>query len=84
MQTAKLFKNGRSQAVRLPAEFRFDGDEVLIRRDPASGDVVLSPKPTSLEAFFRLRDQLLQQAPEQFADFLDQRNQGRHVERDWP
>ena len=33
-QTAKLFMNGRSQAVRLPAEFRFEGDEVEIRRDP--------------------------------------------------
>ena len=32
-RTAKLFKNGRSQAVRLPADFRFEGDEVEIRRD---------------------------------------------------
>ena len=31
-QTAKLFMNGRSQAVRLPAEFRFSGREVLIER----------------------------------------------------
>lgn len=84
MQTAKIFKNGRSQAVRLPAEFRFEGDEVLIRRDPASGDVVLSAKPVSLDAFFRLRDRLLKQAPEEFADFLDDRDQGRHVEREWP
>jgi antitoxin VapB len=30
--TAKLFRNGRSQAVRLPREFRFEGDEVRIRR----------------------------------------------------
>ena len=44
MQTAKLFKNGRSQAVRLPAEYRFEGDEVLIRRDPETGDVILSPR----------------------------------------
>ena len=36
--TAKLFKNGRSQAVRLPAEFRFEGTEVNIRRDPETGD----------------------------------------------
>jgi antitoxin VapB len=76
MGTAKIFKNGRSPAVRLPAEFRFEGDEVLIRRDPASGDVVLSAKPTSLDAFFRLRDRMLQQAPEQFTDFLDERDQG--------
>lgn len=84
MRTAKIFKNGRSQAVRLPAEFRFEGDEVLIRRDPASGEVVLSAKPTSLGAFFRLRDRLLKQAPEEFADFLGERDQGVQVERDWP
>ena len=84
MQTAKIFKNGRSQAVRLPAEYRFDGDEVLIRRDPASGDVILSTKPVSLDAFLRLRDRLLKIAPEQFAGFLDRRRQGRHIERDWP
>ena len=41
-QIAKLFQNGRSQAVRLPAEFRFEQKEVYIRRDPLSGDVVNS------------------------------------------
>ncbi|HEX9701860.1 MAG TPA: AbrB/MazE/SpoVT family DNA-binding domain-containing protein, partial [Rhodospirillales bacterium] len=41
-RTAKLFKNGRSQAVRLPAEFRFEGQEVFVRRDAATGDVILS------------------------------------------
>lgn len=44
-QTAKIFATGRSQAVRLPLEFRFDVSEVFIRRDPATGDVVLSRKP---------------------------------------
>jgi virulence-associated protein VagC len=43
-QTAKIFKNGRSQAVRLPKEFRFEGDEVEIRRDPVTGAVLLEPK----------------------------------------
>jgi antitoxin VapB len=51
-QTAKLFKNGRSQAVRLPAAYRFEGEEVYIRRDPATGDVILSTKPRSFERFF--------------------------------
>lgn len=49
MQTAKLFLNGRSQAVRLPKAFRFEGaTEVFIERD---GDrVVLSPdKRPSIE-----------------------------------
>lgn len=43
---AKLFVTGGSQAVRLPAEFRFDGTtEVYIRRDDATGDVILSRRP---------------------------------------
>ena len=37
MPTAKLFRNGRSQAVRLPVDFRFEGSEVYVRRDPATG-----------------------------------------------
>lgn len=44
-RTAKLFKNGASQAVRLPAEFRFEGEEVYVTRDDATGDVVLSNRP---------------------------------------
>ena len=51
-QVAKLFMNGRSQAVRLPVAFRFDGDEVFIRQDPETGDVILSRKPESLDSFF--------------------------------
>jgi len=52
-RTAKLFKNGSSQAVRLPSEFRFEGDEVYISRDEA-GDVVLSTRPgaKTWDAFF--------------------------------
>ena len=45
-RTAKIFTTGRSQAVRLPLEFRFDVPEVYIRRDLVTGDVVLSRKPT--------------------------------------
>lgn len=51
-QTAKLFTNGRSQAVRLPAAFRFDAKEVFIRQDPATGDVILSRKPGDWQSFF--------------------------------
>jgi virulence-associated protein VagC len=46
VKTAKLFKNGRSQAVRLPKEFRFEGTEVNVRRDPATGEVLLTPSLT--------------------------------------
>lgn len=45
IRVAKLFKNGASQAVRLPAEFRFEGDQVYIFRDERTGDVVLSDRP---------------------------------------
>ncbi len=44
-RTAKLFKNGASQAVRLPAEFRFEGSEIYATRDEETGDVVLSTRP---------------------------------------
>ena len=54
-RTAKLFLNGRSQAVRLPAEFRFEGREVFIRQDEATGDVILSRRPESWDSFFKLR-----------------------------
>ena len=52
--TAKLFTTGRSQAVRLPKEYRFEGSEVFIRREPATGDVVLSRRPDSWASFFNL------------------------------
>ena len=51
---AKLFTTGRSQAVRLPVEFRFEGSEVFIRRDPRTGDVILSRKPASWDGLFEL------------------------------
>lgn len=56
MCTTKVFTIGRSQAVRLPAEFHFDTDEVNIRRDPATGDVVLSRRPGNWQEFFALAD----------------------------
>lgn len=49
-QTAKLFNTGRSQAVRLPKAFRFEGKEVFIRKE--RGCVILSAKPESWDDFF--------------------------------
>jgi len=63
-RTAKLFRNGRSQAVRLPAEYRFEGSEVYIRRDADTGDVVLSRRPDSWRDFFDLMNTL--DLPEEF------------------
>jgi antitoxin VapB len=55
-RVAKLFKNGASQAVRLPADFRFAGDEVYVTQDDATGDVVLSDRPgaKSWVSFFEM------------------------------
>ncbi len=57
-KTAKIFMNGRSQAVRLPKAFRFDCKEVYIRRDEKTGDVILSKKSNSWDEFFALLDEL--------------------------
>jgi len=51
-QVAKLFTNGRSQAVRLPVAFRFNTKEVFVRQDPETGDVILSRKPSTWDEFF--------------------------------
>lgn len=51
---AKHFRIGRNQAVRLPPGYRFKGNEVNIRRDPISGDVILSQKVGSWQEFFEL------------------------------
>jgi antitoxin VapB len=50
-QVAKLFINGRSQAVRLPAAYRFNTKEVFIHQDPATGDVILSRRPEDWNDF---------------------------------
>ena len=47
MKTAKVFKHGNSQAVRLPKEFRFDDDEVLIKH--SAGGVLLLPRKVSYD-----------------------------------
>jgi antitoxin VapB len=51
---AKLFKNGRSQAVRLPKAFRIDADRVRIRRVPEG--ILLETEPFDVEAWFKRMD----------------------------
>jgi Virulence-associated protein and related proteins len=68
-RTAKLFTTGRSQAVRLPMEFRFEGSEVFIRRDPATGDVILSRRPTTWDGLFDLYGKTV--VPEDFMSEAD-------------
>ncbi len=73
MQMAKIFKNGSSQAVRLPKEFRFDADEVCIKR--VGSTVVLYEKGS--------RWQVLNEAVGKVTDdfMADGRNQGVAEER---
>ncbi len=79
---AKVFMSGRSQAVRIPLEFRFDTDEVYIRRDPQTGDVILSQsktkKPKSWAEVFAALD-----AAGFPDDFMQDRDQGLPQERDF-
>jgi len=70
-RTAKLFLNGRSQAVRLPADLRFEGREVFIRRDEVTGDVILSRHPESWDSFFKIRREA--NVPDEF--MADRRNE---------
>jgi antitoxin VapB len=51
MQTAKLFQNGRSQAVRLPKEYKFEGTDVLIQK--VGDSVILFPKNKVWETFLQ-------------------------------
>jgi antitoxin VapB len=68
MKTAKLFKNGDSQAVRLPKEFCFAGNEVLIKRIGSA--VVLLPKAKSCETLLESLDKFP-------GDFMTDREQPR-------
>lgn len=56
MQTARVFKSGNSQAVRLPREFRFEGSEVVIKK--VGHVVMLLPRRFSASAFTRLLGEL--------------------------
>ena len=73
MEKAKLFINGRSQAVRLPKSFRFDGNEVYIKK--VLGGVLLIPKDISL---WDIWEQNLMKYEE---PFMVERNQPEQQER---
>ena len=61
---ARLFMNGRSQAVRLPEAYRFEGDRVLIRK--RGNEVILSTRSKSWDFFFK-------ETPLPFEDFMSDR-----------
>ena len=73
METAKLFKNGRSQAVRLPKEYRFQGDQVFVRK--LGNSVLLTPSEGTWDS--------LEESTLQFSDdFLEYRDQGQNEQRE--
>ena len=72
MQTAKLFNNGRSQAVRLPKEFRFSGDDVYIKK--YQGIVMLLPKESPWTSLIDSLDRFS-------SDFMNERDQPNQQER---
>lgn len=73
MKTAKLFKNGRSQAVRLPKEYQFNGNDVFIKK--FNNIVMLFPKNDPWAPLINSLDQFSD-------DFIDERNQPVVNERD--
>ena len=73
MQTAKLFINGRSQAVRLPKEYRFSGDDVYIKG--YQGMVMLLPKDSPWASLVDSLDRFS-------SDFMDERNQPEEQRRE--
>jgi antitoxin VapB len=66
MKTARLFRNGQSQAVRLPKEYRFAGDRVLIKR--VGNAVVLLPEKGSWAPLFESLSRFSE-------DFMESRQQ---------
>jgi len=72
MKTAKIFRNGQSQAVRLPKEFRLEGDEVFVKR--VGNSVVLLPKKNSWAS-------LVNSLPQFSQDFMQVRNQPEEQQR---
>ena len=72
MQHAKLFQNGQSQAVRLPRDFRFEGDRVAIKR--VGKAVVLLPYNEPWETLFDALGQFS-------SDFMEERSQPPVEER---
>ncbi len=79
--TAKVFRNGRSQAVRLPLEYRVQGSVVSIRRDEETGDIILSPQQRRSWADFFKRLKQFHASGEIPADFLADRHKVPAAER---
>ena len=81
---AKLFMNGRSKAVRLPASYKIDCKEMYMRQDPATGDVILSRKPPNWDRFNALVKDLV--VPDDFLEINREVDEpyDRDPFRSWP
>lgn len=73
MQTAKIFINGRSQAVRLPKDFRFAGEDVYIKK--VGKMVILIPKDDPWSSLINSLDQFTD-------DFMESREQPNQTPRE--
>ncbi|PYK36864.1 MAG: AbrB/MazE/SpoVT family DNA-binding domain-containing protein [Verrucomicrobia bacterium] len=80
MTTAKLFKHGGSQAVRLPKKFRFDGHEVLVEK--RGEEVVLRPKQAPNVKSLASVARFMRERFPASADFPGRRQLREHQERD--
>lgn len=77
MKTAKLFTNGQSQAVRLPKEFRFEGNQVFIKK--MGNVIILLPMENPWESLFQSLDKF---SPDFMEDFMDTREQPEQQKRE--
>ena len=82
-QVAKLFTHAGGQAVRLPAGFRFEGEEVYVRRDLRTGDVILSSRPEMPWLEFMALRQHLGSVPTDVLCDRVQGTQGRDPLESW-
>jgi antitoxin VapB len=73
MKIAQLFQNGQSQAVRLPKEFRFEGEEIFIKK--VGKVTILLPKDNPWELLFKSLGKFSK-------DFMDNREQPEQQERE--
>jgi antitoxin VapB len=78
----KLFKNGRSQAVRIPAQFRFEGAEVEFRPGPNPGEVIVSPRPRRTGNWDRFFEALGKVRPEDVPEGFPWRDQHQQERSD--
>lgn len=79
---AKVFKNGRSQAVRIPAQYRFNTDHVYVERDSHTGGLIVSEQPAQSTRADRIRRLFQEIDAEEGIDFALERDLRPEAERE--